>query len=139
MHFDLIDAVLERTNDRIVALKSVTNAEEYLQDHFPTFPVLPGVMMIEACTQAARRLAEAGSQQRYTLCRVRALKYGMFVAPGDTMRIEVSLLKREDDGSIDFKASGTVHKPGSGLGDGTNCVSGRLTLRPVRPGSTHPA
>lgn len=134
MHFDLIDAVLEHTEDRIVALKSVTNAEEYLQDHFPTFPVLPGVLMIEACTQAARRLAEAGSNDRYTLCQVRALKYGMFVAPGDTMRIEITLLKRGDDGSIDFKAAGTVHKPGAADGDGTNCVSGRLTLRPVRPG-----
>jgi 3-hydroxyacyl-[acyl-carrier-protein] dehydratase len=136
MHFDLIDAVLEQTDDRIVALKAVSNAEEYLQDHFPTFPVLPGVMMIEACTQAARRLAEAGSTDRYTLCQVRALKYGMFVAPGDTMRIEVSMLKRSDDGSVDFKASATVHKPGATVGDGTNCVSGRLTLRPVRPGKT---
>jgi 3-hydroxyacyl-[acyl-carrier-protein] dehydratase len=136
MHFDLIDAVLELSEDRIVALKAVSNAEEYLQDHFPTFPVLPGVMMIEACTQAARRLAEAGTDERHTLCQVRALKYGMFVAPGDTMRIEVSLLKRNDDGSTDFKASATVHKPGGAVGDGTNCVSGRLTLRPVRPGRT---
>jgi 3-hydroxyacyl-[acyl-carrier-protein] dehydratase len=136
MHFDLIDAVLERTDDRIVALKAVTNAEEYLQDHFPTFPVLPGVMMIEACTQAARRLAEACSSDRYTLCRVKALKYGMFVAPGDTMRIEVALIKRAEDGSIDFKASATVHKPAERGAEGTNCVSGRLTLRPVRPGTS---
>lgn len=135
MHFDLIDAVLEQTEDRIVALKGVTNAEEYLQDHFPTFPVLPGVMMIEACTQAARRLAERGSNDRYTLCQVKALKYGMFVAPGDTMRIEVGLSKRHDDGSIEFKASASVQKPAGGVGDGANCVSGRLTLRPVRPGA----
>lgn len=134
MHFDLIDAVLEQSEDRIVALKAVTNAEEYLQDHFPTFPVLPGVMMIEACTQAARRLAEAGTATRYTLGQVRALKYGMFVAPGDTMRIEVSVMKRGEDGSIDFKASATVQKPGGGIGDGANCVSGRLSLRPVRAG-----
>lgn len=135
MHFDLIDTVLEQHEDRIVALKAVTNTEEYLRDHFPTFPVLPGVMMIEACAQAARRLAETGSGERYTLCRVRALKYGMFVAPGDTMRIEVGLIGRGDDGSIDFKASATVHKPGIPDGEGTNCVSGRLTLRPVRPGN----
>lgn len=134
MHFDLIDAVLEQTEDRIVALKSVTNAEEYLQDHFPTFPVLPGVMMVEACTQAARRLAEAGSSQRYTLCQVKALKYGMFVSPGDTMRVEVAMLKYNEDQSVDFKANATVHRPGS-TGPGTSCVSGRLTLRPVRPGS----
>lgn len=135
MHFDLIDAVLEQTEDRIVTLKGVTNAEEYLQDHFPTFPVLPGVMMIEACAQAARRLAEAGSMDRYTLSQVKALKYGIFVAPGDTMRIEVALLKRNDDGSIDFKASASVQKAGGATGDGANCVSGRITLRPVRPGA----
>ncbi|MFG0292788.1 MAG: beta-hydroxyacyl-ACP dehydratase [Phycisphaerales bacterium JB050] len=135
MHFDLIDAVLEQTEDRIVTLKGVTSAEEYLQDHFPTFPVLPGVMMIEACTQAARRLAEAESTDRYTLSQVKALKYGIFVAPGDTMRIEVRLFKRGDDGSIDFKVSASVQKAGGGMGDGANCVSGRITLRPVRPGA----
>ena len=42
-----------------MTIKQVTAAEEYLQDHFATFPVLPGVMMLEAMVQAGRRLLES--------------------------------------------------------------------------------
>ena len=56
MRFDLIDSVLEQSDEHIVALKQVSLAEEYLADHFPTFPVLPGVMMVELMVQAARRM-----------------------------------------------------------------------------------
>ena len=75
MHFDLVDRVLDLAADRIVTLKHVTAGEEYLQDHFPTFPVLPGVMMIEAMTQAARRLLthRDPSLSRCVLGGVRAL------------------------------------------------------------------
>src|SRR5712664_1908049 len=51
--FNLIDKIELLTDERIVAVKYVSLAEEYLADHFPTFPVLPGVMMLEALTQAA--------------------------------------------------------------------------------------
>ena len=57
MHFCLVDRILERSDDRIVTIKLVSNAEEYLRDHFPGFPVLPGVMMLEAMVQAGRALA----------------------------------------------------------------------------------
>ena len=58
MKFQLIDAVKELTTERIVAAKHVTIAEEYLADHFPGFPVLPGVMILETMVQAARLLLE---------------------------------------------------------------------------------
>ena len=53
MKFNLIDKIQRLEPNRIVASKSVSLAEEYLADHFPKFPVLPGVMMLEALTQAA--------------------------------------------------------------------------------------
>ena len=53
MKFNLIDKIEYLDDQRIVAVKHVSLAEEYLADHFPTFPVLPGVMMLEALTQAA--------------------------------------------------------------------------------------
>ena len=54
----LIDRIVERGADQIVTVKNVTRAEEYLSDHFPTFPVLPGVLMLEALVQAGRELVE---------------------------------------------------------------------------------
>ncbi|MCH8913891.1 MAG: hypothetical protein IIA33_10035, partial [Planctomycetes bacterium] len=55
MKFILLDDILEQTPDRIVVLKQVSLAEEYLADHFPTFPVMPGVLMIETMVQASRK------------------------------------------------------------------------------------
>jgi 3-hydroxyacyl-[acyl-carrier-protein] dehydratase len=136
MHFDLVDRVLSLTPDRIVTLKQVTAAEEYLQDHFPTFPVLPGVLMLEALVQAARRLAESrpefdASAPPLVLGRARALKYGRFVKPGAALRCEVTLAKPPERGSWEFKAEAVVLEPGAS-GEPPVAVSGRLTLRPAR-------
>jgi 3-hydroxyacyl-[acyl-carrier-protein] dehydratase len=136
VHFDLVDAVLEQSPDRIVTIKQVTAAEEYLQDHFATFPVLPGVLMLEAMVQAGRRLLEGrvtpGSLP-LVLGTVRALKYGRFVKPGSSLRVEVSLLKSLDGGAFDLKGEGVVvsHTDQPGAPPPT-AVSGRFTLRPVR-------
>lgn len=135
MHFDLVDAVLERSPDRIVTLKNISAAEEYLQDHFPTFPVLPGVLMIEAMVHAARRLLVERDPGlgRHVLGGVRALKYGTFVRPGDAMRVEVVLSKAGDDGSYDFKGSAEVVRPDQKPDEARpQCVSGRFTLRGAR-------
>lgn len=136
MHFDLVDEVLDVNAEGIVTLKSVTAAEEYLQDHFPTFPVLPGVLMIEALVQAARRwLSHTGKDtgQRYVLCGVKALKYGTFVRPGQAMRVNVRLHAVGEDGSVDFKGFAEVLTPGrADQGPPPQSVSGRFTLRPVR-------
>jgi 3-hydroxyacyl-[acyl-carrier-protein] dehydratase len=138
MHFDLVDRVLERSDDRIVTIKQVSAAEEYLQDHFATFPVLPGVMMLEAMVQAARRLVEdrAPAALPLVLGRVRALKYGRFVKPGAALRVEVSLSKAES-GTFDFRGEGTVIEPGQPAGQpGPTAVSGRFLLRPARLAGT---
>lgn len=134
MRFDLVDRVLEQSAERIVTLKNVSNAEEYLQDHFPSFPVLPGVFMIESMVQAARRLliARAPSLSRHVLCEVKALKYASFVRPGDSMVVEMNLLKVLAGQVFEFKGSGRIHRPGA-LGDAEAlaCVSGRLVMRPA--------
>jgi 3-hydroxyacyl-[acyl-carrier-protein] dehydratase len=137
MHFDLVDRVLEVSSDRIVTLKQVSRAEEYLQDHFPEFPVLPGVFMIESLVQAARRLVEHnGGGPRLVLGGVRAVKYGSFVRPGESLRVEVSLHKANPDGSYEFKGEGTVLRnmgdSSTGSGDVQTAVSGRFSLRSAR-------
>jgi 3-hydroxyacyl-[acyl-carrier-protein] dehydratase len=136
MHFCLVDAVLDLEPGRIVTIKQVSAAEEYLRDHFPSFPVLPGVLMLEAMVQAGRRLIEHASgvgPMPLVLGRVRALKYGRFVQPGSTLRIEVILLKALDGGEYDLRGEGTIVTPGCPLPDEPAvAVSGRFGLRPAR-------
>lgn len=136
MHFRLIDRVLERSGSRAVATKLVSMGEEYLQDHFPAFPVLPGVFMLEAMVQTARELDQPGAD-RLVLGRVRALKYGSFVRPGDVLTTEVTLLDRLADGSLDLKGRATV-RSASGEGEASVACSGRFTLRPVRLSTANP-
>jgi 3-hydroxyacyl-[acyl-carrier-protein] dehydratase len=106
--FNLIDKVQSLTEERLVGVKYVSLAEEYLADHFPTFPVLPGVLMLEALTQAAGwllHLKRDFSCSMAVLKEARNVKYGRFVAPGNALRVEVELSKLTDRGGT-FKAAG---------------------------------
>jgi 3-hydroxyacyl-[acyl-carrier-protein] dehydratase len=109
--FNLIDKIESLTNEKIVATKYVSLAEEYLADHFPTFPVLPGVMMLEALTQAAGWLLHTRSdfaKSMAVLKEARNVKYGTFVAPGNSLLVEVEYIKSTENGA-GFKAQGTVN------------------------------
>ena len=143
MRFELIDQVIEQDADRIVAVKNVTSAEEYLADHFPGFPVLPGVMMLETLVQAARlllaeRAAQAcGPGEPLVMAQVRNLRYGNMVRPGETLTVEVTL--RSSDQEAPGNAPGTT--PGwelAGVGRVRDdvAVQGRFRLEPL---SSHTA
>ena len=132
MKFNLIDMVLEQSLDRIVTVKHVSLAEEYLADHFPTFPVLPGVLMVEAMVQAARRMLADRGDRRLVLGEVRALKFGSFVRPGEVLEVEVTLGKQLDDGSYLCRGTGCVRHHNA-IGPSTEtAVTGRFIMRPVR-------
>lgn len=115
MKFNLIDKIERLDTDRIIAVKHVSRAEEYLADHFPTFPVLPGVMMLEAITQAAGWLLHhrrGFSRSMAVLKEARNVKYGRFVAPGDWLTVDVEWVKDAGDGAGGvFKATGSVGVP----------------------------
>jgi 3-hydroxyacyl-[acyl-carrier-protein] dehydratase len=127
VRFELVDQVIEQTDQRIVTLKAVTSAEEYLADHFPTFAVLPGVMMLESLIQAARRLLadhpEAGPGP-WTLAEARNVRYAAMVRPGQQLRVTVELAKA-DPPRFAFKAQGQV--------DQAAAVNARFTLRTAEP------
>src|SRR5262245_43068082 len=86
MRFTLIDRITDlEPGKRIEAVKNLTMAEEYLAEHFPGFPVLPGVLMLEAVTQAGAWLIRATEDFQHSvvlLKEAKAVKYGHFVTPG---------------------------------------------------------
>lgn len=131
MHFNLVDRILERSDSHIVTLKHISSAEEYLQDHFPGFPVLPGVMMLESMTQAARQLLDPNDEAEtpWVLTQAKALKYGSFVRPGATIRITMTRHKDNDDGSIDFKGDVRLIEPNADMDNLPVACSGRITMR----------
>lgn len=135
MHFCLVDCIMERTEDSAVTLKHVTMAEEYLLDHFPGFPVLPGVMMLEAMIQAGRLLAS--DDEPLVLGKVSALKYGAMVRPGDGLLVSVRLASGRRGQELDIKAEAKRLAPGQTHDDpdAQRAASGRLLLRPVRVAS----
>ncbi len=123
MRFWLIDAIEELTpGERIEAVKNVSYSEEYLKDHFPEFPVLPGVFMLEAATQAAAWLLRLTDDYRHTIISLKEaknVKYGGFVSPGHQLRISAEVIKQEER-LVSFKVSGTV--------DDRSSLSGRIVL-----------
>tara|TARA_B100000959_G_C14759147_1_gene532540 strand:- start:197 stop:592 length:396 start_codon:yes stop_codon:yes gene_type:complete len=129
MKFSFVDQVIEQEENRIVATKQICGDEDYLKDHFPTFPIMPGVLMLESMVQAASMMLSEG-ENRQVLGEVRAMKYGAMVKPGDQLKIEIQKVKSNDDGSTTCKGIGTVLK--NGTGETQTAVSGRFTIRPVR-------
>ncbi len=132
MRFELIDQVLEQTDERIKAVKNVSRAEEYLDDHFPSFPILPGVMMLETMVQAAAKLVAGradGPGLPLVVAEVRKMTYAAMVKPGQALSVDVSLRKADGD-DFDFEGVGTV--------EGKEAVKGRFKLRPVHPKAAGP-
>jgi 3-hydroxyacyl-[acyl-carrier-protein] dehydratase len=124
MKFELVDQILElEPRERLVAVKAVTLSEEYLQDHFPTFPILPGVLMLEALVEAGAWLVRASEEFAHSMILLREarnVRYKSFVKPGYQLRIEVAC---KSLGSDESEFSGSRH-----CGD-TEVVKGRFSLR----------
>src|SRR5216683_7620043 len=97
--FLLVDAILELEPDRIVGIKNVTINEPFFNGHFPDFPVMPGVLIVEAMAQVAGVLVLSQIPDRKNklvlLAGVDGAKFRRPVRPGDQLRIEMKMLKRK--------------------------------------------
>src|SRR4051794_24817687 len=123
MRFVLVDRILDLNRGKsLVAVKNLSLAEEYLADHFPGFPVMPGVLMLEALTQAGAWLVrdmEDFAHSIVLLKQAKTIKYGSFVEPGRQLTLRIELVS-QDEKECSFKGVGVI--------DGQEMVKGRFTL-----------
>ncbi len=123
MRFHLLDRIVAlESGVKLCAIKCLAMSEEYLADHFPGFPVIPGVLMLEAMVEAGAWLIreEEGFAHSFVVLReARNIKYGSFLEPGQTLTVTVEKIG-ESDHETKLKCTGTV--------EGQATVTGRLVL-----------
>jgi 3-hydroxyacyl-[acyl-carrier-protein] dehydratase len=123
MRFNLVDRIVAVEVGRSLrAVKQLTLGEDYLADHFPTFPVMPGVLMLQTLVEAGSWLLRATDDFRHSMIvlrEVKNVKYGTFMEPGRRMDITVELRER---------AGPTAVLKGKGECEGQTAVAARLVL-----------
>jgi 3-hydroxyacyl-[acyl-carrier-protein] dehydratase len=133
MRFCLLDRILElEPGVRVTAVKRLRPDEDYLKDHFPRFPVMPGVLMLEAMYQASAwlvRQSEGFAHSVVVLKEARNIKYADFVTPGKELVVTAEILK-QDHSLTTIKAQGLI--------DGNLAVNGRLILERFNLADRHP-
>jgi 3-hydroxyacyl-[acyl-carrier-protein] dehydratase len=109
--FLLIDRIVEfEPTKRLVAIKNVTINEPFFQGHFPDYPIMPGVLVVEAMAQAGgvimtHELADR-AQKLVVFTGIERAKFRRPVVPGDQLRIEVEVLSfRTRAGRIQGRAT----------------------------------
>ena len=125
MRFNLVDRILDfEPGKRIRLVKNLTLAEEYLADHFPTFPVMPGVLMLETLVEAGAWLLRLTEDYRHSvivLRDARNVKYGNFMQPGHSLVVTAEMMETAPDAAeVVFKGKGEM--------DGASTVSAKFTL-----------
>src|SRR5438445_13784528 len=89
MRFNLVDEIRQLEPGRkIQAAKNLTLGEEYLADHFPGFPVMPGVLMLQTLVESAAWLLRLSEDYKHSIIALRGarnVKYGSFMEPGKSL------------------------------------------------------
>lgn len=97
--FLLVDRIVEMEPERIVGIKNVTLNEPFFMGHFPDFPVMPGVLIVEAMAQTAGVLVLKTIPDRANklvlLAAVENARFRRPVVPGDQLRMEMKIIKRK--------------------------------------------
>lgn len=134
MKFVLVDRITELVpGERIAAVKALSLAEEYLADHFPRFPVMPGVLMIEALVQSSAWLVRATQDFAHSmvlLAEAKNVTYKSFVSPGQIFEVTVEAKE------ITPQTSRFV---GTGRCGGTEMVKAHWSCRHFNLADTDPA
>jgi 3-hydroxyacyl-[acyl-carrier-protein] dehydratase len=142
--FLLIDRVVEmERKKRLVAIKNVTINEPFFTGHFPNFPIMPGVLIVEAMAQTGGVLllseVEDRSDKLVVFTGIEKARFRRPVVPGDQLRIEVVTLSWKEGASrIAVRMEGKAYVNGKLVCDGT--VSAQLvSLKRGQAGADSPA
>ncbi len=94
----LVDRIVELEESRVVGIKNVTATEPHFQGHFPGFPVMPGVLIVECMAQTAGVLVLSQIPDRKNkvvlLTTIENAKFRKPVIPGDQLRVEMTVISR---------------------------------------------
>ena len=118
MRFSQLDRILSLEQGvSITAVKGLSLSEEYLQDHFPRFPIMPGVLMVESMFQASMWLVRASDEFKFSkiaMKEAKSVKFQGFVQPGDSLVVTAEI-KSKKDNLTTLKVTGTINgKPATG-------------------------
>jgi 3-hydroxyacyl-[acyl-carrier-protein] dehydratase len=112
--FLLVDRIIElHLGERVVGIKNVTINEPFFDGHFPGYPVMPGVLIVEAMAQAAGVLGFVSMNKKpadgsiYLFCGADDLRFKRQVVPGDQLRLEAAIVS-EKRGIWKFDCKATV-------------------------------
>jgi 3-hydroxyacyl-[acyl-carrier-protein] dehydratase len=102
MRFHLLDRIVACEPGKVIrGIKRLTLGEEYLADHFPGFPIMPGVLQLQSLVEAASwliRTTDDFSSSIVALREVKAVKYAAMVKPGKVLEVTVEITGR--DGNV---------------------------------------
>lgn len=123
MQFQLLDRIKScAPGKELTARKRLTLAEEYLGDHFPGFPIMPGVLQLQSLIEAGSWLLRITDEFKYSvvvLREVKSVKFGTLMQPGKTLELAVELASRTGDLAV---------LKGKGEAEGVQAVSAQFTL-----------
>jgi 3-hydroxyacyl-[acyl-carrier-protein] dehydratase len=140
MRFLLVDSILElETGARAVGVKNIAMSEDFLADHFPDRPIMPGVLILESLVQLADWIVReaSGFEELGILEGLDRIKFRRVTRPGDQLRLEVGLVS-SSDGRYEFdgraycadalSASAKIMLTGAPLGDYIDPEEARASL-----------
>jgi 3-hydroxyacyl-[acyl-carrier-protein] dehydratase len=134
MRFHLIDRIVSYEPGKgLRGLKRLTAGEEYLADHFPGFPIMPGVLQLQSLVEAGSwlvRLTDDFASSVTVLREVKTVKYGNLMQPGKALEVAVELTNRDGPAAA-FKGKGEC--------EGVQTVSAQFTLFSYNLGDRNPA
>lgn len=124
-------AIIENNGEKIIGYRYFDERESYFAGHFPSEPIVPGVLLIEAMAQLCRLWLnhEVGQVTRGYLAQVNSVNFNRQVCPGDEIRIEARRTPREviatakDERIVNFKC--TVY-----VGE-TRCARAEMALHQI--------